>query len=199
MTAEGTFTHESEIDRIFGPVLRVRTYKNVLYLAISFPLGILYFVTMITGLSMSAGLAIIMVGFAILAITLGLARLFGALERELTASLLGAVFEPPPPPGRGLRAILTNRRSWSTVIYLLLRFPIGVAGFIASVLMLSSTLIMAAPVLYTVLPIMVMSERITTSEEAMLVSLFGCVLFLLLVHAVNGLAAISRRLAEALI
>ena len=52
--------HDSEIDRIFGPVLQVRSYKNLLYLAMSFPLGLLYFVTMITGLSISAGLAIVL-------------------------------------------------------------------------------------------------------------------------------------------
>jgi hypothetical protein len=199
VTAESTFTHDSEIDRIFGPVVQPRTYRNLLYLAVSFPLGILYFVTMITGLSISVGLAIILVGFLMLAITLGLARMFGALERGLTKSLLGATFEPAPPPGRGLRAILTNRHSWSTVIYLLLRFPVGVLGFVASVLTLVSTVVMAAPLLYTIIPYTVIDERITSSEEALLVSVFGCVLFLLMVHAVNGIAAISRRLAEALI
>lgn len=199
MTAESTLTHGSEIDRIFGPVVQPRTYRNLLYCAISFPLGNLYFVTMITGLSLSVGLAIILVGFLVLALTLGLARIFGALERGLTKSLLGATFQPVPPPGRGLRAMLTNRHSWTTVIYLLLRFPVSVAGLVASVLMLASTFVMAAPLLYTVVPYTLIDERITTSEEALLMSVFGCVLFLLMVHAVNGLAAISRRLAEALI
>jgi len=199
VTAEGAFTHESEIDRIFGPVLQSRTYKNLLYLAISFPLGILYFVTMITGVSLSAGLAIILVGFLILALTLGLARIFGTLERGLTKALLGATFEPAPPVGRGLRAILTDRRSWTTVLFLVLSFPLGVAGFVASMLLFASTIMMAAPVIHTVVPFMVMDQRVATSEEALLISLFGCILFLLLVHAINGLAAISRRLAEALI
>ncbi len=199
MTAEGTFTHESEIDRIFGPVLQSRTYKNLLYLAISFPLGLLYFITMIVGVSLSAGLAILLVGFLTMAMTLGLARIFGTLERGLTKSLLGATFEPSPAVGRGLRAILTDRRNWTTVIFLVLRFPLGVAGFVASMLLFTSTIMMAAPVLHTVVPFMVMGERIATSEEALLISLFGCILFLLLVHTINGLAAIFRRLAEALI
>ena len=199
MTAEGAFHHDSEIDRIFGPVLQSRTYKNVLYLAVSFPLGIFYFVSMITGLSISVGLAIVMVGFVILAATLGLARILGTLERSLTASLLGATFEPQPPAGRGLRAMLTNRQSWTSVVYLLLCFPIGVSGLVASMLLLSSAIMMAAPLLYTVLPFVILSERVSTSEEALLVSLFGCVLFLILVHAINGLASISRRMAEALL
>ena len=52
---------------------------------------------------------------------------------------------------------------------------------------------MAAPVLYTVVPIVIGNGVVTTSEEAVLVSLFGCILFLLWFTPINGLAAMSRR------
>ena len=199
VTGTSTFTPDSTIDRIFGAVLQPRTYRNLLYLAISMPLGIVYFVSMITGLSIAVGTAIILVGFAVLAITLVVARLFGRLEREMTRSLLGATFKPNPPLSTKWRALLTDRYNWITVMYLLLRFPIGVVGFVTAVLFVVSIPVMAAPLLYTVLPFTVGTSLVDNSQEALLVSLFGCVLFLLCVHAVNGLAAVSRRLAMALL
>jgi hypothetical protein len=179
--------------------LQPRTYRNLLYLAISMPLGIMYFVSMITGLSIAVGTAIILVGFVVLAITIVVARLFGRLETEITKSLLGATFEPHPPVSTKWQAQLTNRSNWTTVIYLLLRFPIGVAGFVTFVLFAVSIPVMAAPLLYTVVPFTVGTSLIDNSQEALLVSLFGCVLFLLCAHAVNGLATVSRRLAMALL
>ena len=84
-------------------------------------------------------------------------------------------------------------------LYLLLRFPLGIASFIAVALLTASIPIMAAPMLYSFMTISVDGAPITSSQDALLLSLFGCVLFLILVHIVNGVAALSRRLATALL
>ena len=189
----------SEIDRIFGPLVQARTYRHLVYFALAFPLGIVYFVLMITGLSVGAALAILVVGFFILALTLALARGLSQLERRLTGALLDARFEPWPARAPGIRTTLTDRRNWGRVFYLLLRFPIGVAGFVSSIMFLAAIAMIAAPLLYDVLPGMVMGERIQTSEQALLVSLFGFVLLLIWAHVINGLASLTRWMAEALL
>jgi len=189
----------SEIDRIFGPLAQARTYRHLAYFALAFPLGIVYFVLMITGLSVGAGLAILVVGFLILALTLALGRVFGRLERWLTSSLLGATFQPLKARAPGIRAALTEGRDWRRVFYLLLRFPIGVAGFVASIMFVAAVLMIAAPVLYQMVPYVIGTERIATSEEALLVSLFGFVLLLIWTHAINGMASLTRWMAEALL
>ncbi len=200
VTGTSTLETESGIDRIFGPVVQARTYKNLVYALISFPFGLISFVMMITGRAVGVGTAIILVGFVILALTLALGRLLGGMERRLAEGLLGAVFEARVwPTGGRLPARLTDRRSWFAAMYFVVHFPLAVAGFVASMLFLTSTLAMAAPFLYTFLPIMLLGERVTSSEEALVVSLVGWVLFLLAVHLVNGLAAVSRRLAVALL
>jgi hypothetical protein len=199
VTAEGAFTPDSDVDRIFGPVLHAQTYRHLLYTLVAFPLGIVYFVSMIAGISIGFGTLIIVIGFVILALTLAIARLFGVLERELAKALLGATFEERPPLPRHWRAMLRDRRSWTMVIYLILRFPLGLAGFIASLFMLVAVPAMTAPLLYLVVPYWIAGERVVNSEEALLVSLFGCVFFLLAAHAVNAVAAVSRRLAVALL
>jgi hypothetical protein len=199
VTPASALTPDSGIDRIFGPVLERRTYWHLLHAALSFPLGLLYFVIMIVGLSLGAGLAVLIVGFGILAVTLGVARLFGRFERELSKAFLGATFEPRAPRPPGWRAMLQDRRAWTTVVYLLLRFPVGVAGLITGVLFLVSIPLMAAPGLYTMLSYSIEGAPINSSQEALLVSLFGCALFLLCAHAANAIGAISRRLAMAML
>jgi hypothetical protein len=201
VTATSTFEPDSGIDRIFGPVVQARTYKSLIYALVSFPFGLVTFVMMITGLSVGVGTAIIFVGFVILALTLALGRLFGAVERRLAESLLGAVFETrvAPAGSRRLPARLTDQRAWFAAAYFLLRFPLAMVGFAASMLMISATAAMASPLLYTFLPVIFMGERVKSSEEALVVSLMGCVLFLLSAHLVNGLGAVSRRLAVALL
>ena len=84
----------SEIDLIFGPVVAAQTYRNLLFALVSFPLAILYFVTMMAGLAIGAGTAVIFAGFVILAMVLSIGRLFGRLERELAKAMLGATFDP---------------------------------------------------------------------------------------------------------
>ncbi len=201
VTATHTLEPDSGIDRIFGPVVQARTYRSLVYALISFPFGLAAFVTIVVGLSVGVGTAIILIGFVILALTLALGRLYGYMERQLVESLLGGSFEPrvaAPTSGR-LPARLTDQRSWLTAMYFVVRFPLAVAGFAASMLFLSSIAAIAAPLLYTILPITFGTERVTNSEEALLLSLFGCVLFLISVHMVNGLAAVSRRLAAAML
>ena len=200
MTAASIYPHDSsEIDLIFGPVVEARTYRNLLFSLISLPLGILYFVTLIAGLSISVGLAVIFVGFVTLAVTLSIARLFGRLEREIAKAMLGMTFEPAPPRPRGFRASLTDVPSWRAVLYLMLRFPLSIVSFVTSLLMIAPVAMMAAPLLYIMFPYRIDGSVIGSSQEALLISLFGCVFFLVLVHAINGLAALSRRLAAALL
>ncbi len=148
---------------------------------------------MIAGLAVGFGTLIVAIGFVVLAVTLAIARLFGRFEREVSKALLGAVFESRHPAPPGWRAMLRDRGTWLIVVYLLVRFPLGIAGFIAAALMLSAIPAMAAPLVYLLFPLAI------HSEEAILISLFGCVFYLLAAHLVNAIAGISRRLAVALL
>lgn len=200
MTAASAYSHQSsEIDRIFGPVVEARTYRNLLFALISFPLAIVYFASLIAGFAIGAGTAILFAGLIVLAMTLSMARLFGRLEREIAKAMLGATFHPYPATPRGWRASLTDSRSWRTMLYLLLRFPLSILSFTLSLMMIAPLAMMAAPLLYTVFPYRIDGSLVGNSQEALLVSLFGCALFLILVHAINGLAAITRRLAMAML
>src|ERR1051326_3981538 len=58
-----------------------QTYRNILYLLLTFPLGLTYFIVLVTGLSTGVGLAIIGVGLLLLFLTFGFAWAMAAVER----------------------------------------------------------------------------------------------------------------------
>ena len=78
----------------FGIVLEPRVYARILYVWLAFPLGLAYFVTLVTLLPLGAGLLLIWVGLLVLAfaglLTWGLVH----WERVQAAVLLGAELGP---------------------------------------------------------------------------------------------------------
>lgn len=135
-----------------------RTYLRILYLFLAFPLGTLYFVVIVTGLSVGFGLAVVIVGFAILVLTLLSWLLFARVERELAIHLLGARVRPmtvPDPVKRTawerLLKTLADPVTWKSLVYVTLEFPFGVASFtLAIVLITTSFSLILYPVAYAV-------------------------------------------------
>ncbi|HEU5199786.1 MAG TPA: sensor domain-containing protein, partial [Ktedonobacterales bacterium] len=56
----------SWLGELFGVARQKQTYLNILYLLMSFPLGIFYFVALITGISVGMSTVIIWIGLPIL-------------------------------------------------------------------------------------------------------------------------------------
>src|SRR6056297_2351102 len=77
-----------KLPNFFKVITKSQTYKNLGYLLLSFPLGIFYFVFLITGLSLGIGLIITWFGIPILFGTLLLWRLFGIFEIQQAKTIL---------------------------------------------------------------------------------------------------------------
>ncbi|WP_440991506.1 sensor domain-containing protein [Haloarchaeobius baliensis] len=73
---------------VFGVPFRRRTYGNLAYLALQFPLGIAYFTTFVTLLALGAGLSVVLVGVPLLLGTLVLATGVVRVEAVLADTLL---------------------------------------------------------------------------------------------------------------
>ena len=61
MTQTAAAVDRDLLDIIFGPATERQTYLNLLYLLLAFPLGIAYFVFLITGVSVGAGLLVVFI------------------------------------------------------------------------------------------------------------------------------------------
>jgi hypothetical protein len=120
----------------FGVVARPRTWLNLLFQVLAFPLGLFYFVFLVTGLSVGLGLVIIWVGIPILLLVAGAWWLFGAFERLQAAYLLGASVAAAPRRWESvngvwgkIKAHFGSGSTWRDLLYLLAKLPFGIASF----------------------------------------------------------------------
>lgn len=98
----------------FGVAVRGQTYLNALYLLMSFPLGIFYFVFLVTGLALGFPLIIIWIGLLILAAVFAAWYGLLAFERHLAIRQLLRRSHPsgadgPHPTGRTLNLNHSSR------------------------------------------------------------------------------------------
>ncbi len=120
----------------FRPIFQARTYRHFVYLALAFPLGLAYFVFLVTGISVGVGLLVIWVGLPILLAMILAWRGIGTFERGLHRGLLDIDIPEPTVTflGEGnlwtrIKGILADGGTWRTLIWLFLRFPFGIFTF----------------------------------------------------------------------
>ena len=205
----GVRTYASSLGEagFFGVLAHGQSYLNAVYLLLSFPLGIFYFVFLTVGLSLGIGLTIIGVGLLILLAALAAARGLADWERLLTGWLLGVNIPGPAPrseswrrPLASLGKYLSDPHTWRGLAYLLIKFPFGVFTFVVTVFLFASTLAcLLAPVLYHFVQFRIYNWRVVSAEEALLCLAIGLILALLSAHILNGLASVWRALAVSLL
>ena len=194
----------SDIERFFRVALDGQTYLNILYLLLAFPLGLAYFIILVTGLSLGFSLAILWVGLLILALMVIAWWIMAAVERQLAIWLLREQIPPmdsPKPAGPEFwarcKSHLTNPVTWKSLVYLFVKFPLGVLSFVVVVTCLSlSAGLIAAPWLYPYGHIEIGLWTIDSPSEAWFMAAIGVVVGLLSMHLMNGLAFVSGRLAR---
>jgi signal transduction histidine kinase len=120
---------------LLKPLFSKQTYAELLYVGLGLPLGIAGFTFVVTALSVSASLLIIIVGFPLLAISLVLARWFGAVERGLGRALLGVEVATPrkQPRTRPFLGFFTDRVAWRAMAFMFLRLPVSILDFTVTV------------------------------------------------------------------
>jgi len=145
---KGDFMH-----RTFAVVTDPHSWSALLYMLLSLVTGILYFTWVVTGLSLSAGLSILIIGVPVFLLFLASVRALALVEGRVVETLLDVRMprrQAPEAPGtlwQRLRGWLGDRRTWLTMLYMILELPLGVAYFSFAVTALSLVLgLLAAPV-----------------------------------------------------
>jgi len=191
----------------FGVIGRAQSYVNLVYLLISFPLGIFYFVFLMTGIALSLGLAIIVIGLFVLLFVLAATRALGAWERFLSCQMLGAdIPRAPSVPvawGRPLQALgsaLTDAETWKSFAFLMLKFPLGILSFTIVMVFVATTIsFLASALAFRFVPVTFMIWRVDSVDAALIMLALGLLLTILSLHVFNGMAAVWRALAVALL
>lgn len=190
--------------RFFSVASQGQSYLNIVYLLLSFPLGLIYFVFLITGLSLGVSLAIIWVGIPILLLVL--AAWWGMLlfEREIAVCLLHVDIAPlareaNPPQGMWARikATLVNPVTWKGLFFLIARFPLGILAFVIVVTWFSLTAsLIAAPFIYSVASINIGAGRVASLSDALLCAVIGLVIGFAGMHLMNLVAYVYGQFAR---
>lgn len=192
-------------ENLFGVVLRPQTYLNIGYLLASFPLGVLYFVVLVTGLSVGLGTLIIWIGFFVLLGTLIAVKGFAEFERIQAERILGQSIptrhrpsQPPSLLGK-VKALLTDYSTWTAMLFALLKFPLGIVSFVLVVTLLATSLALTSSLaLYAedAIEFTIGDRSFNSPIERVMISLAGVVLGFVSLHIFNGMAWLNGQLAR---
>lgn len=137
----------STLATFFGVALEPRTYGALFYMLLSMATGIFYFTWVVTGVSLSLGLSILIIGIPVLILFFGSVRVLSLVEGRLVEAMLGERMPRRPlyavsnaPLLERIRDMFIDPRTWATMLYMLLMMPLGVAYFTAVVTLLSVSL-----------------------------------------------------------
>lgn len=140
------------IRRFFAVIAQPRTYGSIAYIWLGFPLGILYFVTLVTGSALSIGLSLLWIGLLLMAAMVLCIWGLAFFERAQSKWLLGESFPILQREKAGqtswqwFRSVVKDPATWKGAVFLFLKFPLGLATWVISVFTFSlSAGFMAAP------------------------------------------------------
>jgi hypothetical protein len=141
--------------RFFGVIADPSAWGALFYMLLSLATGIVYFTVVVTGLSVSLGLMILIIGIPIALLFLGAVRAISLAEGRIVEGLLGQRMPRRPRNvvvadgtfwGR-LKSWLSDYRTWTTMLYMALMLPLGIAYFTVVVTALAMSLAtFAAPI-----------------------------------------------------
>jgi hypothetical protein len=217
--APATSAQASGLARFFGVYQDPRAYTSLFYMLLTLATGVVYFTFVVTGLSLSAGFAILIIGVPFFLAFIGVLALGeGRLLEAVTGERMPRRPVHPGPPASWWRRIgemLTDVRTWTTLLYLLVMLPLGIVYFTVAVTGLAVGLRLAlAPLVvlsrdFGLLPLRWSLEmfqidgRTIASPHTLVGSLFymaaGIVMVTLLMHAARAITRGHVRLAKALL
>lgn len=135
----------SLLGKFFGVVADPRAYASLFYMVLAMATGIFYFTWVVTGLSLSAGLAVLIIGVPFVILYFGSVRVLSLVEGRIVEVMLGERMPRRPlyatrgkPWLTRIGEMFTDPRTWLTQLYFLLMLPLGIIYFTLVVTLLAT-------------------------------------------------------------
>jgi hypothetical protein len=198
----------SAIGRFVGVAADAQTYRNLAYLLLTFPLGILYLTAIWGGGLAGVSMIPILVGVPVVVAVLAFAAVLADFEARLTRGLLDVpvAYDVPRPDDEPIteyaKRLVFDADTYVAVVYLLSKFVLGVAVFVGVTVSASLAVTMAlAPVLYDLPGISynLWVYQIETLPSALGASAVGVLLGFVALHAFNAAAWVLGQYAAAML
>src|SRR5688572_2867496 len=143
----------SALGQFFGVIAEPRTYAALFYMLLALATGIFYFTWVVAGISMSSGLAVLIIGIPFVILYFGSVKVLSLVEGRIVETMLGERMPRRPlystrgkPLLERIKELFIDPRTWATQLYFLLMLPLGIAYFTVAVTGLATSLgLIAAP------------------------------------------------------
>lgn len=199
------------MSRFFGILGDANAWGALLYFMFSWITGIVYFAWGITGISLSLGLLILIIGLPFTIVFLLSVRSIALLEGRMVEALLGVRMPRRP--------FFTNRqvgwleqikdlflevRTWSTLTYMVVQLPLGLVYFVTFFTLISfSVAVIVNPFLVYVLDLHVVNigwEPYINNPELTFPFVFvGLILLIATLHLAKNIGRLHAIYAKALL
>ena len=211
LVAGTTRKNMSFFGRFFGVVIEPKAWGALLYLLFTLATGIIYFTWAVTGISLSLGLLILIIGIPIAGLFILSTRGLALLEGRLVEALLGIRMPHRPlfsPKDKGIwakfKALLIDKYTWFSMVYMLLQLPLGITYFTVFITLISTSLaLVAAPIWSFVFNLPVFTNNgtqyILNGWVTPFLTVAGVILFFATLHLAKVIGGLHGKLAKAML
>ena len=200
----------------FNVVSDPRTYGALLYMLLSLATGIFYFTWAVTGLSLTLGFAILIIGIPFALLFIASVRVLSYVEGRIVEALLG-VRMPRRPPSESaasdgiwtkIKEAFSDVRTWSSLFYMLLMLPLGITYFVLAVVGLSVSLGVVGGSIFSLITgeshIQIhdapyLEHLLHTAPGLLLLAFVGILLFFVVLHVARAIGWVHGKIAEGLL
>ena len=196
------------LGRFFSVFADPLAYSSLFYMLLSLATGIFYFTWVVTGLSLSLGLCILIIGLPFVVLFISTVRALALVEGKLIESMLGVRMPRRPlyasrgkPFSQRVKQMFVDPRTWSTLLYMMLKLPLGIIYFTLAILGLSLSLsLTVAPITKATLDIGFLNIDGVAYAPPLWALPFtlvaGIVLLCLTLHMARGIGHLQGQLAK---
>ena len=133
--------------QFFGIFAEPKAWGALLYLIFSLGTGIIYFTWVVTGLSVSGGLLVLIIGLPLAALFLLSVRGIALVEGRIVEALLGVRMPRRPLFSRTdigwwqkIKGMIFARHTWTAMVYMVLQLPLGILYFTVVISLVSASI-----------------------------------------------------------
>jgi len=204
------------VARFFSIYSDARAYTSLFFMLLALATGIVYFTITITGLALSAGLSVLIIGLPFFLVFVGITRVISLGEGRLLEAMTGErmprrPMHPGAPDGFIARIweMLKDARTWTTLGYFLLMLPLGICYFVIATVGLSLGLgLIAAPFIRLLAWFGAFGWTVHFDSDSawadnplsfVVCGLLGIIVLTVLMHLARGIGRLHARVAKALL
>lgn len=201
---------------VFGVFGDPYTYGALFYMLLSLATGIFYFTWTVTGISLSFGLMVLIIGVPLLLLFIGATRILSLVEGRIVEVMLGermprrtVYHDRDMPVLDRIKEMLLDPRTWSTFLYFMLMLPIGILYFTIAVTGMATALALIVSPLadwfgdfngyHVWIGDVLLSDSAYAAWLWPIVVLAGVALLVLTLHAVRAIGRVHGRIAKHLL